>query len=163
MTESGQRNIEICIIACVHSEYALANPARSLLQLLQVTRCKRLFGFISVPYTPTLGTSSCKRPSRFCSIWLVQIVLPVAFPPGRLKLSTYPSLTGSTPVAQLLNPTTECKLATRLGTRNVPVTRTFALDLKAGARACLNPAGAAPLPPAPASRPCPIRGTSLSR
>src|SRR5262249_15211960 len=52
------------------------------------------------------------------------------------------------PCWQLLSPTTECKLATRLGTPNVPVTRTFALDLKAGARACLNPAGAAPLPPA---------------
>ena len=41
-----------------------------------------------------------------------------------------PTLCQEQPCWQLLNPTTECKLATRLGTPNVPVTRTFALDLK---------------------------------
>src|SRR5262245_15995028 len=45
----------------------------------------------------TPGVSSCSKLSRFCSISgsLVLMKEPVAFPPGRFKLATKPSLTGS--------------------------------------------------------------------
>src|SRR5262245_27337786 len=45
----------------------------------------------------TPGVSSCSKLSRFCSISgsLVLRKEPVAFPPGRFKLATKPSLTGS--------------------------------------------------------------------
>src|SRR5215475_6919572 len=43
----------------------------------------------------TPGTSSCSKLSRFCSISGVAMYEPVAFPPGRFRLSTKPALTGS--------------------------------------------------------------------
>jgi len=42
-----------------------------------------------------LGTSSCSSSKRFASSVTVKTLTPVAFPPGRLKLATRPSLTGS--------------------------------------------------------------------
>jgi hypothetical protein len=41
-----------------------------------------------------LGTSSCSSSKRFASSVTVKTLTPVAFPPGRLKLATRPSLTG---------------------------------------------------------------------
>src|SRR5262252_2355484 len=55
-------------------------------------------GLMSTPIRATPGTRSRNNPSRFGSIRLVNRVTPVTFPPGRLKLSTKPALTGSPPI-----------------------------------------------------------------
>src|SRR5712691_10767806 len=47
--------------------------------------------------TVALGASSRKISSRFASSSVLKLVIPVAFPPGRLRLATRPSLTGSPP------------------------------------------------------------------
>src|SRR5215831_7659132 len=55
-------------------------------------------GLMSTPIRATPGTRSRSNPSRFGSIRLVNRVTPVTLPPGRLKLSTKPALTGSPPI-----------------------------------------------------------------
>src|SRR5262245_53141245 len=71
-----------------------------------------------------------ERPPKGCSIQ------QSARPPIRDRLTATNAMTYESawcqeqPYWQLLSPTTECKLATGLGAPNVPVTRTFALDLK---------------------------------
>jgi hypothetical protein len=59
-------------------------------------------GLISAPITLTPGASSRSRPNRFASIRLVDVMIPVALPPGRLMLSTSPVLTGSPPTANTM-------------------------------------------------------------
>ena len=48
------------------------------------------------------GISSCKSPSHFVAKTPDQIVTPVTFPPGLLKLATNPSRTGSSPVMNVI-------------------------------------------------------------
>src|SRR5262249_10203060 len=48
------------------------------------------------------GSSWRKSPSRLAANAPDNIVTPVAFPPGRLKLATKPSLTGSSPVKKVI-------------------------------------------------------------
>jgi hypothetical protein len=52
-------------------------------------------GLTSAPTKATPGASSRNRPNLFASIKLVDVIIPVALPPGRLMLSTRPALTGS--------------------------------------------------------------------
>jgi hypothetical protein len=52
---------------------------------------------MSAPIRATPGARSRSSPSRFGSIRFVNKVTPVTLPPGRLKLSTRPALTGSPP------------------------------------------------------------------
>ena len=44
-----------------------------------------------------VGTNSCRSPSRLPSNSSTRILIPVALPPGRLKLATRPALMGSFP------------------------------------------------------------------
>src|SRR5262249_10147783 len=55
------------------------------------------FGLMSTPIRATPGTRSRSRPSRFGSIRFVTKVAPVILPPGRLRLATSPTFTGSPP------------------------------------------------------------------
>src|SRR5262249_41924871 len=55
------------------------------------------FGFTSMPIATAFGTISCNNSSRFASSSPEIGVMPVAFPPGRLRLATRPCLTGSPP------------------------------------------------------------------
>ena len=57
-----------------------------------------VFGFSSIAIRLAEGTSSCSRPKRFASTAVISILTPVALPPGLAKLSTRPSLIGSTPL-----------------------------------------------------------------
>ena len=50
----------------------------------------------------TCGNSSSKSPSRFGSISALTNVKPVAFPPGRPKLSTNPAATGSAAIPKTI-------------------------------------------------------------
>ena len=54
------------------------------------------------PTTPARGASSWSIPSRFASGAVVSRLMPVAFPPGRLRLATNPILTGSPPVVNTI-------------------------------------------------------------
>ena len=60
------------------------------------------FGFSSTAIVDEGGTSSRNKPNRFGSNRLVSKVIPVAFPPGRLKLATNPSFTGSPPIVNII-------------------------------------------------------------
>ena len=44
-----------------------------------------------------LGASSCSRPKRFAVTSVRRTLIPVALPPGRARVETRPSLTGSSP------------------------------------------------------------------
>ena len=44
-----------------------------------------------------LGIRSCRMPTCFCRSWAAKKVVPVRFPPGRLRRRTRPSSTGSPP------------------------------------------------------------------
>ena len=55
----------------------------------------RLVGLTNTAIRVTCGSISERNPSRFPSITPVNTLMPVILPPGRFKLSTRPSLTGS--------------------------------------------------------------------
>ena len=57
-----------------------------------------LLGFTRKAITAFLATSSCRIASRLASNWFVSGLTPVTLPPGRFRLATRPSLTGSPPV-----------------------------------------------------------------
>ena len=59
-----------------------------------------LFGFTSTPIVVALGTSWRSSSSRFAPSWPARKLTPVTLPPGRLRLATRPSLTGSPPVSE---------------------------------------------------------------
>ena len=48
------------------------------------------------------GTNSCSNSNRFWPSWTANVVAPVRFPPGRLKLVTSPCSTGSLPVTNTI-------------------------------------------------------------
>ena len=48
------------------------------------------------------GSISCKTPSRFAASAAVMMLTPVTLPPGRLKLDTRPSATGSAPLTKTI-------------------------------------------------------------
>ena len=50
---------------------------------------------MSTPIMPAFGTNSCSSSNFFGSNAVVNRLTPVALPPGRLKLATTPSWTGS--------------------------------------------------------------------
>ena len=52
--------------------------------------------------TLAVGTSSCSNCSRFGAISTFNWVTPVTLPPGRLRLATRPSRTGSPPVSKTI-------------------------------------------------------------
>ena len=56
-------------------------------------------GLLSIK-TAAWGTSSCSNPICLAARSTLNRLTPVALPPGRLKLATIPSLTGSPPVAK---------------------------------------------------------------
>ena len=49
-----------------------------------------------------VGTSSCSSSSRFGPSSTVNEVTPVTLPPGRLRLATRPTSTGSPPIAKTI-------------------------------------------------------------
>src|SRR5262245_12502602 len=53
------------------------------------------FGFESTATVVAAGTRSCSRLKRFSTNSVVNMLTPVALPPGRARLVTSPSLTGS--------------------------------------------------------------------
>src|SRR5262249_37519998 len=56
-----------------------------------------LLGFKSTAMTLASGTKRWNRSNRFADNKLLRKVAPVILPPGRLRLATSPSLTGSLP------------------------------------------------------------------
>jgi hypothetical protein len=58
----------------------------------------RLFGLTSAANRTALGSSSSISPSRLAASSELSELIPVRFPPGRLKLVTSPISTGSVPM-----------------------------------------------------------------
>src|SRR5215831_20848989 len=56
-----------------------------------------LLGFSNTAINAPVGTSSRTSPRRLPSISWAKMFIPVALPPGRLRLTTKPKLTGSSP------------------------------------------------------------------
>ena len=59
-------------------------------------------GFTSMAISVALGTNWRNKSSRFAPKPVTKKVTPVILPPGRLRLVTRPSLTGSLPVAKMM-------------------------------------------------------------
>src|SRR5262249_28020793 len=58
-------------------------------------------GSTSTAMRAALGSNSCKSPQCFAAV-AIRKVTPVMLPPGRLKLPTRPSLTGSPPLTKTI-------------------------------------------------------------
>jgi hypothetical protein len=67
------------------------------------------------PMRTALGTSSHRSPSRLLSSSVFMEVIPVMLPPGRLKLATRPSSTGSPPFRNTIGIVFVAAWATRDG------------------------------------------------
>ena len=67
-----------------------------------------------------VGTASCSSSSRFDPSSTPNVVTPVTLPPGRARLATRPSLTGSPPVAKTIGIVVVTALAA--SAEGVPVT-----------------------------------------
>ena len=52
--------------------------------------------------TLAVGTNSCSSSSRFGATSTVNWVTPVTLPPGRFRLATRPSWTGSPPISKTI-------------------------------------------------------------
>ena len=61
---------------------------------------RALAGLRSTATRTALGTSSCRSPSRLATTSSEKKLMPVALPPGRARLATRPSLTGSSADAE---------------------------------------------------------------
>src|SRR6516164_8084570 len=59
-------------------------------------------GLTRIAIGEAVGTISCNNPSRFDPSRLLKTLTPVTLPPGRLRLSTRPALTGSSPVVKTI-------------------------------------------------------------
>src|SRR5215831_16220181 len=62
----------------------------------------RLAGLTSTAIREALGTRSWKSPSRLAITSCETVWIPVALPPGRARLATRPSLTGSSPTPKTI-------------------------------------------------------------
>jgi hypothetical protein len=78
-------------------------------------------GLTSNPIAVAAGTSPCSNSNRFEPSWLDKKLTPVTLPPGRLKLATRPSLTGSPPVVKTIGMVAVAALAASAGTTPPPV------------------------------------------
>jgi hypothetical protein len=79
-----------------------------------------LAGLTSTAIRTALGTSSCRRPSRLVATSTLKILMPVAFPPGRARLATRPSLTGSSPTADAFFNSRSVQFATLTARDRIP-------------------------------------------
>ena len=79
-----------------------ANCARRVLKISRWSALVTKLGSTNTATTVACGSSSCSTPSRFASRAALRKLTPVALPPGRLKLATIPSFTGSAPVAKTI-------------------------------------------------------------
>src|SRR5262249_48360476 len=61
-----------------------------------------LAGLTSIATRAALGNSSRSSSSRFAANSVVRKPMPVRFPPGRARLATRPTLTGSSPVMKTM-------------------------------------------------------------
>jgi hypothetical protein len=86
-----------------------------------------LFGLMSATIRKAPGMSSCRRPSRFPPSSTLIVLSPVTLPPGRLKLATRPSCTGSPLVTKTIGIVVVARLAAR--TAAVPNGATICLYL----------------------------------
>jgi hypothetical protein len=69
-------------------------------QIVRIGSALGLPGFTSNASSSALGTASLTSSNRFAPSTFMKLVMPVTLPPGRLKLATSPTLTGSSPITK---------------------------------------------------------------
>src|SRR5262249_33867178 len=72
------------------------------LHVFQLVLCSGSFRLPSVATTAAVGTIACSSSSCLAPSCWVNGVTPVMLPPGRFKLATSPSLTGSVPAPKTI-------------------------------------------------------------
>jgi hypothetical protein len=75
---------------------------RSRMSRDTVSAIDALAGLTSTAMRTALGTNSCRSASRFATNSAAKKLIPVRFPPGRARLATRPSLTGSSPTRKTM-------------------------------------------------------------
>src|SRR5215472_144413 len=100
LDKGGKAVVQFALGAGLENMKLLAERARGVFQILQLVRSG--FGSTSAAIAVACGSSSRSSPNRFASNATVQKLTPVALPPGRLKLATSPSFTGSEPVKKTI-------------------------------------------------------------
>jgi hypothetical protein len=101
LEEGGEGALEVAFSAGLQDMELHPFRARRLLRLSYLPLDSRswMVWVTSRAITPAWGTSSESSSSRFRSSSLSKKLMPVTLPPGRLKLATRPTPTGSpTPV-----------------------------------------------------------------
>jgi hypothetical protein len=86
----------------------VAAPRRSLMSGAASSEV----GLTSEKYRDAFGTSSRNNPSRLAASSAFNEVIPVMLPPGRLRLGTRPSATGSVPEEKTIGMVEVAALAT---------------------------------------------------
>src|SRR5262245_55821226 len=74
---------------------------------------EELFGLTSTAIRTALGAKSCRTPSRLATTSADLRLMPVALPPGRARLVTRPSLTGSSATPKTIGIVLVAALAAR--------------------------------------------------
>ncbi len=102
LRQAGKRNVDLAAVAGAE-ELDLPPDGRSCrLQVLGPGSAFGSFGLKSAAKRAAPGSSSCSSPSRLVPVSTLMALIPVTLPPGRLRLATRPSWTGSPPVRKTI-------------------------------------------------------------
>ena len=112
LDQSCKSRIEVAFGAGVQNMELQPEGAGRSLHVARGGLGKRRIGRIDKQrHDVAVGISSCRSPSRFAASSRPKLVAPVTLPPGRLRLATSPSATGSPPVKMTIGIVAEARCA----------------------------------------------------
>ena len=94
--------VDLTVSRGVKDKQRLPEGAHGGERIGRLRRASGLLGFTSSATTAAFGTSSCSKPKPFEVSSALNQLIPVRLPPGRLRLATRPTLTGSTPLVNTI-------------------------------------------------------------
>src|SRR5215813_9336981 len=100
--ESCERDVDLTFSASVQDMNCLASTRAADCTSLDTVSAAGLVGLTRTANTEVVGNSSCTSSSRFGPISSTNEATPVRLPPGRFRLATNPSATGSAPVTKTI-------------------------------------------------------------
>ena len=104
--------LDVAVAADIENDELLPDRLRRGLHVSSLRLgIQDVFGFTSTAIVVALGTSWRSSSSRFAPNTPEKKTTPVTLPPGRLRLATRPSLTGSPPVAKTIGTVVVAALA----------------------------------------------------
>ena len=102
MRHGRERFIDLRFGARRHTSGSWATDCAAACRLSTCAGVIAEFGLTTNAIRPGFGITLRRRPKRFEPSSVVKTLAPVAFPPGRLRLATSPSWTGSSPAPKTM-------------------------------------------------------------